>query len=85
MDVETNRRAARLALELGDLQHAAEYAGTLSEIEPDAVENHVILCRALRRLGRKREARKALDRAIGLDPKDPHVKAERLKLGRSAR
>jgi len=85
MDAETNGRAARLALELGDLQHAAEYAETLSEIEPDVVENHVILCRALRRLGRKREAQQALDRAIGLDAKDPHVKAERLKLGRSAR
>jgi curved DNA-binding protein CbpA len=82
MDAETNGRAARLALELGDLQHAADYATTLCEVEPDVVENHVILCRALRRMGRKREARRALDRAIGLDAKDPHVKAERLKLGR---
>lgn len=82
MDAETNGRAARLALELSDLQRAADYATTLCEVEPDVVENHVILCRALRRMGRKREARRALDRAIRLDAKDPHVKAERLKLGR---
>ncbi|MDH3519970.1 MAG: DnaJ domain-containing protein [Myxococcales bacterium] len=79
MDPETNTRAARLALELGELDRAREYAETLVEIEPKVALHHVLLSRALRRSGRTVEAQQALDRAASIDPQAPEVKAERLK------
>jgi curved DNA-binding protein CbpA len=82
MDPQLNARAARLALELGELDAAREYAETVCEIEPDEAGHHALLCRALRRLGRAREARGALEKALDLDSGNPDVKAERLKLQR---
>jgi curved DNA-binding protein CbpA len=80
MDPQLNARAARLALELGELDHAREYAETVCEIEPDEAGHHVVMCRIQRRLGRVQEAREALERAAALAPNDKGVKAERLKL-----
>jgi curved DNA-binding protein CbpA len=80
MDSQVNARAARLALELGKLDHAREYAEAVCEIEPDVASHHVLLCRILRRSGRKQEAWQALERAASLDEKNPEVKAERLEL-----
>jgi curved DNA-binding protein CbpA len=86
MDPEVNARAARLALELGELDHAREYAETVCEIEPDEASHHVVMCRVLRRMGRVQEANGALEKAAALAPKDTEVKAERLKLhGRTFR
>jgi tetratricopeptide (TPR) repeat protein len=86
MDPELNARAARLALELGELDHAREYAEIVCEIEPDEASHHVVMCRILRRMGRVQEARGALEQAAALAPKDAAVKAERLKLhGRTFR
>jgi len=84
MDPVANARAAKLALELGELDHAREYAETACEVEPDVVRHHVILCRTLRRMGRTQAAREALEQATNLDAADPQVKAERLKLGQKA-
>jgi tetratricopeptide (TPR) repeat protein len=80
MDPQLNARAARLSLELGELDHAREYAETVCEIEPDEASHHAILCRVLRRLGRVQEAREALERAASLDANNSEVKVERLKL-----
>ena len=80
MDPQVNARAARLSLEMGELPRAREYAETLCEVEPDVAGHHVLLCRILRRSGRSQEAREALERAASLEPKNPDVKAERLKL-----
>jgi tetratricopeptide (TPR) repeat protein len=80
MDPQVNARAARLSLELGELARAREYAENVCEIEPDVAGHQVLLCRILRRSGRKQEALQALERAASLDSKDPEAKAERLKL-----
>jgi curved DNA-binding protein CbpA len=86
MDPQLNARAARLSLELGELDHAREYAETVCEIEPDVAKHHAILCQVLRRLGRVQQAREALERAASLDANAPEVKVERLKLqGRTSR
>jgi tetratricopeptide (TPR) repeat protein len=80
MDPQINARAAKLALELGELDCAREYAETVCEIEPDEAGHHVLLCRILRRLGRVQEAKGTLEKAVQLAPNDAAVKAERLKL-----
>lgn len=80
MDPQLNARAAKLALELGELDYAREYAETVCEIEPDEARHHVLMCRILRRLGRVQEARGSLEKAVQLAPDDSAVKAERLKL-----
>ena len=86
MDPQLNARAARLSLELGELDRAREYAEAVCEIEPDEASNHAILCRVLRRLGRVQEAQEALERATSLEANNPEVKVERLKLhGRTFR
>jgi len=75
-DVAVNRRAAELCLELDQLDRAREYAETLCEVEPEVATHHVLLARTLRRQGVRDRARKALDRAAQLDPRDPGVLEE---------
>jgi curved DNA-binding protein CbpA len=81
-DPEAHALAARLALELGEVERALEAAETAAEIEPEVAAHHAVLARALRRLGRNAEAVRALQRAEKLDARHPEVRAERSHLGR---
>jgi curved DNA-binding protein CbpA len=85
MDPQVNARAAKLALQLGEVERALEYAETVVEIEPDSAAHHILHARALRRLGRRSEAQRALDQAARLDPNAPEVKAERLRANQRLR
>ena len=78
-DIGANVRAAELALDEKELEKALEYAETLRDIEPDVPLHHVLAARALRRLGRKKDARDALERGANLNASDPAVMAERLQ------
>lgn len=78
-----NHRAASLALELGEFEKAGEYAEAACEIEPEVCAHHVLLCRVLRRSGLLDRARKALQPAEQLDPKDAEVVKERRALQRA--
>jgi len=85
MDPVANARAARIALELQETDRALEYAEIACECEPNVAGHHLLLSKALNRLGRFQEARLALERAAHLDPSDPAVKRERLKTSQLAR
>jgi curved DNA-binding protein CbpA len=80
-----NHRAASLALELGEFEKAGEYAEAACEIEPEVCAHHVLLCRVLRRSGLPDRARKALQAAEQLDPKDADVVKERRALQRASK
>lgn len=82
-DPDLNLRAARLALATGELERALEYARDACELAPEEAGAHVALCRALRRSGRGREAREALDRAAHLEPRNPDVLSEQKHLKRA--
>lgn len=85
MDPVANARAARLALELEEMDRAHEYAETACECEPEVAGHHLILSKILNRLGRFQDSRQALERAAHLDPSDPAVKRERLRVSHLAR
>ncbi len=82
-NAEMNRRAAGLALELGEFEKAREYAAAACEVEPEVALHHLLLCRALRRAGLPDRARQALAAAERLDPKDAEVVKERRTLQRT--
>ncbi len=81
-DTALHARAARLALELGQLEDAQEYAESACDLEPDRAEHRLLLCRALRRRGDAAGARDALDAAAKLAPGDAEIAAERKLLRR---
>ncbi len=83
-NAEMNRRAAGLALELGEFEKAREYAEAACEIEPELALHHVLLCRVLRRAGLPDRAREALKVAERLDPKDAELLKERRALQRTS-
>ena len=85
MDPVANARAARLALELEEMDRALEYSETACECEPEVAGHHLIFSKILNRLGRFQAARLALERAAHLDPSDPAVKRERLRTSSLAR
>jgi len=85
MDPELNVRAAKLAIQVDEIERAREFAETAIEVEPDSAVNHALLARALRRLGRYPEAERALDKAAHLDPNAPEVRAERLRANQRMR
>jgi curved DNA-binding protein CbpA len=74
-DPEANARAARLALDLKELDKAIEYAENACELEPEVVGHALVLHRVQLRLGNAKEAAAALARAARLDPKDAEVRA----------
>jgi curved DNA-binding protein CbpA len=75
-DPEVLGRAARLALELGELDKAREYAESACEIAPQEAGHHVTRARVLRRLDLRKEARAAVDEALRLDPRCADAKTE---------
>ena len=77
LDPVANARAADLALSLGDLDKAMEYADAAAEIDPEQAAHHLLRARVLRRKQDPRGARGAIDQAARLAPKDEEVIAER--------
>jgi curved DNA-binding protein CbpA len=84
-DASLHARAAGLAIEVGDLERAREYAESACELAPELSSNHLTLCRVHKRLGNGKAARDALAAAAKIDPKDPDVLAEQRLLLRRAR
>ena len=75
-DPEINEKAARLALELGDLDAAREYAETACELSPQMASPHLVLGKILLRSGLRDKAKAALERALEIDPDDEETKSE---------
>jgi curved DNA-binding protein CbpA len=84
-DPEINEKAARLALELGDLDAAREYAETACEVSPQLASPHRLLGKVLRRSGLRDKAKDALKRALEIDPDDEETKLEMDQLNRDRR
>jgi curved DNA-binding protein CbpA len=82
-DLPANLRAAEIALETKELDKALEYAENLCDLDPSVPLHQILAARALRRLGRKSEARQALERGAELNASDPAVMAERLQQRRT--
>jgi len=82
VDTALYARAAALALEIGELERAHEFAESACELEPAVVGNQLTLCRVLRRRGDIKGAKDALAEAAKLSPKDPEVLSEQKLLRR---
>jgi tetratricopeptide (TPR) repeat protein len=72
---EINEKAARLALELGDLDNAREYAETACELSPQVTSTHLVLGKILLRSGLRDRAKVELERALEIDPDDEETKS----------
>jgi curved DNA-binding protein CbpA len=80
-------RAAELALDLGEVEQAREYADRACELAPEVAGHHATRGRVLRRAGERALAREAFERAQSLDPGDARAAEEldRLRRRRPAR
>ena len=81
-DARLHHRASELALELGEVERAHEYAERACELAEDVAAHHSTLGRALRRMGEGAQARKAFERAQRLDPGDAQAGQELDRLRR---
>jgi curved DNA-binding protein CbpA len=79
-DAALQARAAELALETGELEHAREFAEGARDLEPAVVRHVLTLSRVYRKLGNAAAARKTLLEAAALAPSDPDVLAEQRRL-----
>jgi curved DNA-binding protein CbpA len=70
-DAKLQHRAAEAALEAGDVARAREYAERAVELDPDTAAHHATLGRVLRRVGDRRLAHAAFERAQRLEPEGP--------------
>jgi curved DNA-binding protein CbpA len=84
-DPEINEKAANLALELGDLDAAREYAETACELSPQRASPHRLLGKVLLRSGLRDKAKETLQRALEIDPDDEDTKSEIEGLNRNRR
>jgi tetratricopeptide (TPR) repeat protein len=86
-DPEINRKAALLAIEIGDLDAAREYAETACEANPDSAADHCTRGKVLQRMGLLDRAREAFERALEIDPDDAEAKSQvaSLKQGKQKR
>jgi tetratricopeptide (TPR) repeat protein len=84
-DPEINEKAARLALELGDLDAAREYAETACEANPQATSPYLVLGKILARQGLFDKAKERLQQALELDPDAEETKSEIDRLNRNRR
>jgi len=76
-DPELNIRAARLQWQVvGDLRKAKEFAAVACEIEPDNAGHRRTLGQIFKAAGLKSNARRELEAALKLDPKDAEASAE---------
>jgi predicted Zn-dependent protease len=79
-DAALQARAARVALEAGDLARAREFAEGARDLEPNVAAHGVMLCRVHRRRDDPRAARVAITAAAAIAPSDPDVLAEQRQL-----
>jgi len=84
-DPEINEKAARLALELGDLDAAREYAETACDLSPQLASPHRLLGKVLLRSGLRDKAKDTFQRALAIDPDDEETKSEIDRLNRNRR
>lgn len=76
-DARVNHTAARLAwLVAADLRRAKEYASRACESEPENAEYRKTLGMIYKAAGLRANARRELERALRLDPKDAEVRSE---------
>jgi curved DNA-binding protein CbpA len=76
-DARVNHTAARLAwLVASDLRKAKEYAGRACEAEPDNAEYRKSLGLIYKAAGLRANARRELERAVRLNPKDAEARSE---------
>jgi curved DNA-binding protein CbpA len=76
-DAKVNHTAARLAwLVAADLRRAKEYAARACEGEPDHAEYRKTLGLIYKAAGLRANARRELERALRLDPKDAEARSE---------
>ena len=80
-----NHRAAKLALELRELDRALEYAEAACELRPESAAMQLTLGRVLLKSGLREKAKKVLTAVAKLDPEDREVKAELLQMQLSRR
>lgn len=76
------RRAAEAALRLVDVKHAEMWSRQAVDHAPQDANAHRLFGRALKMLGRAREALAEFELAAKLDPGSPHIAAERDALKR---
>jgi len=76
-DPDLNARAARLQWQaVGDLRKAKEFAAAACEIEPDNAAYHRTLGQIFKAAGFRSNAKRELEAALKLDPKDAEASAE---------
>jgi tetratricopeptide (TPR) repeat protein len=75
-DAVLQARAAKLALETGDLERAREFAQGAHELEPAVAGHALMLARVCRQQADVPAARAALAAASAIAPSDPDVLAE---------
>jgi curved DNA-binding protein CbpA len=81
-DFELLRRAARLAMHVGgDLHQAKEWALAAVELDGRDADGHKLLGQIYKAAGLAANARRELELAAQLDPKDDEVRAELRSLG----
>jgi curved DNA-binding protein CbpA len=82
-DPEINHKAAHLGLVVGaDLRKAKEFASTACEVEPDNAKHHRLLGQIYKAANLMANARREIETALRLDPKDREAKAELKNLKR---
>jgi curved DNA-binding protein CbpA len=75
-DPEINHKAAHLGLVVGaDLRKAKEFASTACEVEPDNAKHHRLLGQIYKAANLTANARREIETALRLDPKDSEAKA----------
>jgi tetratricopeptide (TPR) repeat protein len=84
-DPEINEKAARLALELGELESAREYVETACELNPDSAALQCLLGRIMNKAGVRAKASAAWKRALEIDPDHAEAKSELERLKRNRR
>jgi tetratricopeptide (TPR) repeat protein len=70
------KRAIEAFLKAQSLRDAEEYAKKLAELQPADAEHYRLYAKVLRAVGKHKEARVALEKAVKLDPGNPHIAAE---------
>jgi curved DNA-binding protein CbpA len=85
-DLELLRRGARLALHTGnDLHRAKEWATEAVELAPRDAGAHRLLGQIYKAAGLEANARRELETAVNLDPKDDEARTELRALGGGTR
>ena len=84
-DPEVNHLAARLALDIRELERATEYAEAACELRPESSEMRLTLARVFCASGMREKAKPVLTEAARLDPENKEVQAEIQKLRRPRR